>query len=215
MHSFARKLGLIVTLSFFALAGGCTGFFVNPTLSSITIGPSNQTITVSPRTTIQMSATGSYSDGSTKDLTGKVLWNSSDTSCATISSSGLVSPANGISGICETNIGASSGTVNASTAQVTVTQGTPTSINLTVSNTSPPLNSTVTFTAKAVFPGSSTQEDITSSVTWNNTDTTDLTLTNGSGTGTISSTATVGATINVQALFDGVPSNTVTLTITQ
>jgi hypothetical protein len=42
-----------------------------------------------------------------------------------------------------------------------------------------------------------------------------LTLTNGSGTGTISSTAAAGTTITVFASFDGVNSNTVTLTISQ
>jgi trimeric autotransporter adhesin len=215
MHSLARKLGLLVTLSLFAFAGGCTGFFVNPTLSSITIGPSNQTITVNPRVTLQMSATGSFSDGSTQDLTGKVLWSSSDPSCATISSAGLVAPAASVAGICQVTINAADGTVTASGATVTVTEGTPTSIVLTATPTNPTINGTVTFDAKATFPNSGTQEDITNSVTWNSSDTTDLTLTNGSGTGTISSTAAAGTTITVFASFDGVNSNTVTLTISQ
>ncbi|HZQ21057.1 MAG TPA: Ig-like domain-containing protein [Terriglobales bacterium] len=212
MHSFARKLGLVIALSFFAFASGCTGFFVNPTLSSIAIGPASQTITVNPRTTLQMSATGSYSDGSTKDLTGKVLWSSSDTSCATISASGLVSPVNNVSGICQTDIGASSGTVTASTAQVTVTEGTPTSINLTVSNSSPAPGTSITFTAKAIFPGSSTQQDISSSVTWNPSDPTNVPLVQGSGSVSIPLTANA-ETVTVQASFDNVPSNTVTINI--
>ncbi|HKW18420.1 MAG TPA: Ig-like domain-containing protein [Terriglobales bacterium] len=212
MHSFARKLGSVVALSFFAFAVGCTGFFVNPTLSSIAIGPTDQTITVNPRTTLQMSATGSYSDGSTKDLTGKVFWSSSDTSCATISPAGLVSPATGVSGICQTNIGASSGTVSASTAQVSVTQGTPTSINLTVSNSSPSPGTQITFTAKAIFPGSSSQQDITSSVTWSPSDPTNLPLVQGSGAVSIPLTATA-ETATVQASFDNVRSNVVTINI--
>ena len=210
MHSIGRKLGLILSLSLFALATGCTGFFVNPTLSSIAIGPQGQTITASQ--TLQMSATGTYSDGSTKDLTGKVNWSSDTTSCATINSNGLVTPVKTVSGICQTTISAASGTVTAATTQVTVTEGTPLSINLTASTTTPQHNGTVTFTAKATFPGNSTPQDITSSVTWINSDTTDLTLTNGSGNGTLSATS-AGLSITVQASFDGVLSNVITLNV--
>src|ERR1051326_2061927 len=94
MPRFERKLSLIAACAVILLLGlafGCRCFFVTPTLSSIAIGPSNQTLTVNPRVTLQMSATGTYSDGSTKDLTGKVSWSSSNTSCATVSTSGLVS----------------------------------------------------------------------------------------------------------------------------
>jgi hypothetical protein len=71
----------------------------------------------------------------------------------------------------------------------------------------------VTFTATALFPSNNTPQDITTSVTWNNSNTNNLTLTNGSGAGTISATATTGTKINVSASFGGVTSNVVTLTI--
>ena len=211
MWSCGRKSYLMATFCALAVAAGCTGFFVNPTLSSLQIGPSNQTITVNPLVKLQMSATGTFSDGSTQDLTGKVLWSSSDTSCATINTNGLVTPATSVAGLCTTNIGAADGTVNASASSVTVTQGTPTSITLTVSNSSPPVGSQVTFTAQALFPGSGLQ-DITSSVSWNNSDTTNLTLSQGSGVGTISATAPA-ETISVSATFDNVTSNTVNLNV--
>ena len=213
MDGFKRKLGFIAAISWVAVATGCTGFFVNPTLSSIAIGPQTQTITVNPKTTIQMSATGTFSDGSTQDLTGKVIWSSSDPTCATISLSGLVSPARTVTGVCTTTISASQGTITAATTTVTVTEGRPTSILLKASPTNPAVNGTVTFQALATFPGSSTQADITSSVTWLSSDTTNLQLSNGSTTGTISASAQNGSTINVQAQFDNVNSNIVTLTI--
>jgi hypothetical protein len=213
MDGFRRKLGFIVAILWVAVATGCTGFFVNPTLSSIAIGPQAQTITVNPKTTIQMSATGTFSDGSTQDLTGKVIWSSSDPTCATISASGLVSPASTVAGVCTTTISASQGTIAAATTTVTVSEGMPSSIVLTASPTNPAVNGIVTFKALATFPGSSTQQDITSSVTWLNSDTADLQLSNGSTTGTISANARVGSTINVQAQFDNVNSNIVTLTI--
>jgi len=211
MRSCRRKSFLMAALSSLAIAAGCTGFFVNPTLSSLQIGPSNQTITVNG-SPLPMTATGTFSDGSTRDLTGKVLWSSSDTSCATISTRGLVTPVSSVTGICNTSIGAADGTVTASAVSVTVTQGTPTSITLTVTNSSPPAGSQVTFTAKALFPGSGTPQDITSSVTWNNSDTTNLTLTQGSGLGTISATAPV-ETITVSARFDNVTSNQINLNV--
>jgi trimeric autotransporter adhesin len=210
MHFARRKTGLILVAAFIVLEIGCTGFFVNPTLSSIAIGPGDQTI--SAQQTLQMSATGTYSDGSTKDLTGQVNWSSDTTSCATVNANGLVSPVKGVTGICSTTINAASGTVSAATTTVTVTQGTPLSIQLSASTTSPQHNGTVTFTAKATFPGSSTPQDITDSVTWSVSDTTNLTLTNGSGTGTLSATS-AGLTITVQASFDGVLSNVVTLNV--
>jgi len=211
MRNFDRRYSLIAAGCAFlllAIATGCTVFFVNPTLSSIAIGPQDQTITTSQ--TLQMAATGTFSDGSTQNLTGKVSWSSSTTACATISSTGLVTPVKTITGICTTTISAASGTVSTPTTTVTVSAGTPTSITLTASTTTPQHNSTVTFTAMGTFNG--TQQDITSSVTWVVSDTTNLTLTNGSGTGTLSA-GSAGLQITVQASFAGVLSNQVTLNV--
>jgi hypothetical protein len=211
MRNFDRKYSLIAAVSAFLLlivASGCTGFFVNPTLSSLAIGPQDQTITTSQK--LQMVATGTFSDGSTQDLTGKVSWSSGTPACATISSTGQVTPVKTVTGICNTTISAASGTVSTATTTVTVSAGTPTSITLTPSTTTPQHNSNVTFTAKGMFNG--TPQDITSSVTWVVSDTTNLTLTNGSGTGTLSA-GSAGLQITVQASFAGVLSNVVTLNV--
>ncbi len=58
-----------------------------PILTSLTITPNNSTILVGD--TQQFTATGTYLDGSTQDLTALVVWASSNTSKATIDSSGL------------------------------------------------------------------------------------------------------------------------------
>src|SRR5262249_32916549 len=58
-----------------------------PPLSSIAVTPSNPTVTVGG--TQQFTATGTYSDGSTQNLTSQVTWASSNTAAATINSSGL------------------------------------------------------------------------------------------------------------------------------
>ncbi|HYG36545.1 MAG TPA: DUF4082 domain-containing protein, partial [Clostridia bacterium] len=60
---------------------------VAPPLTSIAITPANPGVQLGA--TQQFSATGTYADGSTKDLTSQVGWNSSSTAVATINASGL------------------------------------------------------------------------------------------------------------------------------
>ena len=58
-----------------------------PTLSSISLTPSNATIATGA--TQQFTAMGTYSDTSTQNITSQVAWGSSNGSVATISTSGL------------------------------------------------------------------------------------------------------------------------------
>jgi hypothetical protein len=60
------------------------------TLSSIQIKPVSPAVLLAGQT-LQVTATGTYSDGSTADITSKVSWSISNTRAAKISSSGLVS----------------------------------------------------------------------------------------------------------------------------
>jgi trimeric autotransporter adhesin len=85
------------------------------TLSSIAISPVNTSIAVGG--TQQYTATGTYSDGTTHNITGTVTWTSHYTNVATISTTGL---ATGIAS-GSTVITATSGSISTST-------------NLTVSN---------------------------------------------------------------------------------
>ena len=66
MSSTKRKLrlmGAFAALGMLALAVSCTGFFQNPTLTTITIDP--PTPSISQGATEQLTATGTYQDGST------------------------------------------------------------------------------------------------------------------------------------------------------
>ena len=74
--------------------GGTTGGGVGPgggaaVLSSIAITPANATQTVG--TTQQYHATGSYSDGTTRDISGSVGWTSSAPGVAAVAPDGMVS----------------------------------------------------------------------------------------------------------------------------
>jgi hypothetical protein len=78
-------------------------------LSSIAVTPANQTITVGD--TEIYTATGTYSDSTTRNLTSNVTWTSSDSSVATINASGV---ATGLAPT-STTIGATYGDVQGST----------------------------------------------------------------------------------------------------
>ena len=79
------------------------------TLSAITLSPIGASISIGG--TQQYTATGSFSDGSSRDVTGSVTWSSSYTNVATISTGGL---ATGV-GSGSTVITATSGAISALT----------------------------------------------------------------------------------------------------
>jgi hypothetical protein len=86
------------------------------TLTSIAVTPANPTITVGGSQ--QFTATGTYSDASTQNLTSQVTWASSNTAAALVSASGLATAeATGT-----TTISATLGTVSGSTG-LTVASG--------------------------------------------------------------------------------------------
>ena len=61
-----RLMGAFAALATLALAISCRGFFVNPTLTGVSVGP--QSLTLNLNQTFQMTATGTYDDGSQKNL---------------------------------------------------------------------------------------------------------------------------------------------------
>lgn len=195
MLSSNKKLqiaGAFAVLLAFALGVGCNGFFVNPTLTGITVGP---TTSVQTGSTVQMSAVGTYNDGTTSTLSSGVYWSSSDTGIASVNKSGLVS---GVSPGQATITGAS-GTVSGS-ATITVTLGGLTSIKVTSSDgtTSNTFGNSEQFVATGTANGK--QYDITDSVTWstNPTSITDVSI-DSTGDLTSSTGPTTSVTFQVVA----------------
>jgi trimeric autotransporter adhesin len=219
MLSNKQKLRLAVgfaTLAIFALGVGCSGFFVNPTVSSITIDPPNPTVGIG--LTQQLTAAGTDSNGNALTLTAgtsctgtTVCWSSATPGVATISTGGLVT---GVSAGTST-ITAASGTASATTtATVTLSNVTgvvvsPTSISLPVSSTA-----TTCLTATAQ-PGG---EDITATVTWQTGNTSLITVENGEDPMCPESSTTAGNTTITAQYISGantITSNTVSVDIGQ
>jgi len=206
----ARLAAAFATFLMLSLTPGCRGFFVNPTLTALAVAATS--VSLIQGQTRQLAATGTFDDGSTKDLTGSANWTTSDAAVATVSKSGLVTAAATISNPPGTaTITATSSTFSA-TSTITVNTGPLTAITISTTTPNPAAGQTVTFTAMGTFTGSATQQDITDQVTWSSSNSAVITtITNGSGA--VLSTATSGATTTVTATLNGITSGPLTITV--
>jgi 6-phosphogluconolactonase (cycloisomerase 2 family) len=192
---FFFSLSLAILLSSCG-GGGNNGSGPNPTptpaevsLTSIAVTPSAPTIAFGA--TQQFKATGSYSDGSTKDLTSVVVWESSATTIATIAPGGLAtSVAQGAA-----TISAVSGSVSGST---TLTIGPPPAPSLKTITVSPAastiaLGHAQQFSALGTYSDGTTK-DLTSTATWSSSTTSVVTInSSGLATSIAQGTATISA----------------------
>jgi trimeric autotransporter adhesin len=200
------------TSSISAALGGVTGTTVltvtAAVLQSIALTPANPSI--ANGTTEQFTATGTYSDKSTQNLTTQVTWASATTSVATISnasgSQGLATAvATGTSSISAVLGGVTGTTV------LTVSAAVLQSIAVTPANPSVPLGETEQFTATGTYSDKSTQ-NLTTQVTWASATTSVATISNSSGTQGVATSVATG-TSTISATLDGINGTTV-LTVT-
>ena len=203
----ADNLGSVTITAASGSISGSTPVSVNAAdLASLAIVPA--TLTIAETTSEQLSAIGTFTDGSTRNVTTQATWTSSNPAVATVSSTwGMVK------GLTPgtTTINAAIGSANAS-AMLTVTNATIAAISVTpVGHTIAP-GSNLQFTATGSFSDSSTQI-ITSEVTWASDNVAVATAASG---GVI--TAVAAGTANVSATFNGVsgsaPLNVSSVTLT-
>lgn len=203
-----RVTSAFAALAALALAVSCTGFFVNPTLTSLAIGPTS--LPLAPSQTYQMVATGTFSDGSTQTVTSKCVWTSTDPSVATIgTNSGIVTASSSVTTVGTTTIGASDGAISATTSATVTVCPVVTNLTIKASASSGAPNSQITFTATADV-GSQSGVDVTDIVTWNVGDSSVLTISGNTGT----LVGTDGQSTTVTATLCNVPStNTLTISV--
>lgn len=204
-----RKLPLtlaFVVLVALAFGASCKGFFVNAVLQSIAVGPAAQTIqTGNTNNTQQMSAVGTYDDGTRPD--NKVTWSvlPADGSIVTLSKSGLATAVGqGVATITATSTEIA--TISGETT-LTVTVGCIQKIDVTPINPQVRVGNDQPFTAMATTCNGTF--DITDVATWNSSDTSVATI-DSSG---LASTITQGFTL-ITASSGGVTSPSQKLTVT-
>jgi hypothetical protein len=177
-----------------------------PSLYSISVTPADPSIAIGA--TEQFTATGTYSNNATANLTAQVQWSSGSTNVATISNGqngGLATAvASGNSTITAT-LGTVSGSTNLNVAPVTL-------VSIAVTPSSPSIANGLTqqFTATGTYNNASTQ-NITASVEWQSGNTNAARITNGQNGGLVSTFGT--GTALISAALSGVSGST-TLTVT-
>lgn len=215
MLSSKKKLQLaaaFATLLLFAAGVACNGFFVDPVLTSIAVGP---TATINQGATVQESAIGTYNDGSTKTLGSGVQWSSSTSTTASVGATGLVTGNAPGSATITAAFQATSGT-----STITVSLGNVTALKtVPAGSVSIRTSGTQTFFAYATVTGDSTQVDVSSTATWTLLDTTNFQLTLGDPvTIQVVSGATVGTTTTLTASYastNTINAPAITLIVTQ
>src|ERR1700757_4901360 len=117
----SAQLRFIITPLLLVLTCGLAGCGNNssstpppPTLKALQVSPANPSIALG--TNQQFTATGTFSDGSTKDMTASAAWSSSNPAVATISNSGLATSLT----IGRVQITATSGSIRGSTTLIAV-----------------------------------------------------------------------------------------------
>jgi Bacterial Ig-like domain (group 2) len=181
-------------------------------LVSISLTPPNPSF--ANNTSQQFTATATYANNRTSDVTESVTWISSDETRATIDKPGHVTG----KGIGTATIKASAGGISGETT-LTVTPATLVSIALTPANPGIAKGTTQQFTATGAFSDNTTQ-DLTTSVIWSSSNTGASTISNAAGSkglatavaaGTTTITAVSGS-IFASATLTVTGSSTVTLT---
>ena len=192
-----------ITATVAGISGHATVSVGSTALVSISVSPAGPSIPLGMSQ--QFTATGTFSDSSTQDLTTMVYWTSSAPAVATVSDSlpiiGLASSGS----VGSTTITASSGSVSGS-AQLTVSPAALVSISIAPQNPSIPLGSSQQFAATGFFTDGSSQ-DLTSTVTWTSSTSAVAVASNAPGTPGLVTSAGTG-TASITATFGTVSAST-------
>ena len=144
-------------------------------LVSIAVTPMNMSVPLG--TLQQYTATGTYTDNSTKDVTSSVTWSSSHTGTATITTSGLLTAR----GLGSSTISAVSGSVTGSTT-VTISTANVVSVVLQPANATIANGTNLQYAAIATFnDGSTLNVTFASGINWSSSTTSVATIGPASG----------------------------------
>ncbi len=197
-------VSIIATLGQLSNSASVTVLAPNPVRLDVT--PGSQAIPNG--TTAQLTATATYSDNSTQNVTAQAVWQSA--------APGLVSVDNGANKgrVTGNQIVANPVTITATfaninaTAQVTVSNAILQQVQVTPANAQVPAGFTQQFTATAVFSDSSTQ-DATATATWSTANNAVATISNADGSQGLLNAVVANATpVAVSAVVGGITGTT-------
>jgi trimeric autotransporter adhesin len=176
MRRITPSLAAIAAIAMFTACGGggsTSSSTPTPTLSSIQVSGQNTTLTAGQ--TQQMKATGSYSNGTTQDLTNSANWSTSSPSIATVAPGGLLTAA--ASGQCSVSatVGTTKGSVSLTIDPALV------SISVTPANGTIAPGTTQQFIATGNYSDSSTQ-NLTGTVNWSSSNSSAATISSSAPT---------------------------------
>ncbi|HKQ70542.1 MAG TPA: Ig-like domain-containing protein [Polyangiaceae bacterium] len=198
----------IVSATVGAIAGTTTVTVTTASLQSITVVPAMTTLAIGG--SVQLKATGNYSDDTSVDLTASVTWSSSATGIAAVSNaagqSGFVTALSGGSATISATLGTAAGK-----ALVTVTPATLKQIDITPQNPSVPKQAKVSFIARGTYSDGSVI-DVTTTATWSSDEPGIASISNADGSNGVATAVSLGAT-RVRVTLDGI-SATAGITVT-
>lgn len=170
------------------------------TLTRITVSPVTQTLAVGRK--LQYVAVGTYSDGTTSNITAQASWTTGDSSVATVGNAGGTQGQVSARGTGTTTVTAALGGVTG-TATVTVTDPVrPRSVRVTPSPASAALGSPLQLAATAVYDDGSTRA-VTTAATWASSDTGVAVVSSASGSQGLATTWSAGV-CTISATYQGV-----------
>ncbi|MGC2449246.1 MAG: Ig-like domain-containing protein [Candidatus Sulfotelmatobacter sp.] len=178
--------------------GAFSGGMCKPTLQTISLNPASPPL-LAPGAQLQFTASGTYSNGSTHDLTSSASWTSSNPAAATITTAGLA-----------TGIAPGSTTIKAAlhahSGSAPLEVG-PSLVSIKVTPIAPTIavGTTQQFTATGTY-SDGTQQNITTSATWSSNSSSATITANGVATGITPGQAVITANL-------GSISNSASLTI--
>jgi trimeric autotransporter adhesin len=179
-----------------------------PTLVSIAVTAPR--LSIAKGTTVQFTATGTYTDNSTQDLTTSATWLSASPTIAPVNNAGSNGLATAVA-VGTTSVIAASGTITSPAVTLTVTPATLVSIAVTAPSLSIAKGTTVQFTATGTYTDNSTQ-DLTTSATWLSA-TPSIAPVDNAGSNGLATAVAVGTT-SITAASGTITSPAVTLTVT-
>ena len=199
----ATGLGTTTISASFQTTSNSTGLTVtSPQLLSIAVQPANPSLALG--TSVQLSAIGTYDNGSTQSLTSSAAWSSSATAVATVAAGLVKSQSAG-----STTISATVGSVTGSTS-LNVSTATLVQISVTPATPAIAIGATKSFSATGSFSDGTT-ENLTSQVTWSSSDTGVASMSGSVATGIAAGTSTITGSLTING---STVSGYTTLTIT-